>query len=260
MSGNSSDCHPEREGPGAHAGPRICISGRITLTVLLSLLLAAPLGAQTPKLHPNAPDNAKPPVITFDFVLPGSNPGYYSLAVDSVGRAAYISQDLEAAGAKLGDPYSVRYVISEPTRARIFRLADQLHDFQGNFEFHGGRIANMGAKTFTWSDGEKQNQTTFNYSANPRMQELTGIFQEIAATMEHGRRLQFLLRFDKLGLDAELKSMQEDLHQLVELQVLEPVLQKIAADPSIMNISRQRAQKLLAVIHSNPALRQVAPQ
>jgi hypothetical protein len=228
--------------------------------MLLFLLLVAPLAAQTPTLHPNAPDNAKPPVVSFDFAFPGANPGHYSLAVDSVGRAAYLSQDLEAPGAKLGDPYTVKYLISEPTRARIFQLADELHHFQGDFEFHGGRVANMGAKTFTWSDGEKQHQTTFNYSPNPRMQELTRIFQEISDTMEHGRRLQFLLRYDKLGLDAELKSMQDNVDQFAELQVLEPILQKLAADTSLMNISRHRAQRLLAVIHSTPALRQVAPQ
>lgn len=226
---------------------------------LLAILL---LAAQAPVLHPDTPDQAKPPIVSFDFVLPGSDPGHYSLAVDSTGRAAYLSEDVPTPGAKPGQPYTVKYVISESTRARIFELADQLRHFQGDFEFHGGRLANMGAKTFTWSDGEKKSSTTFNYSTNARLQELTRIFQEISTTVEHGRRLQYLLRFDKLGLDAQLKAMEDEAghHALGELQVLEPILQKLAADSALMHISRARAQKLLAQIRSNPALRQVAPQ
>jgi hypothetical protein len=226
------------------------------------LLLITPLVAQAPNLHPNAPDESKPPIITLDFVLSGSDPGHYSLAIDSTGRAAYLSEDVPAPGAKLGQPYTVKYVISQPTRARIFELSEKLHRFQGDFEFHGGRLANMGAKTFTWNDGAKKSSTTFNYSTNPNLQELTRIFQEISTTIEHGRRLEYLLRFDKLGLDAEVKAMEDDAgrHALGELQVLEPVLQKLAADSSLMHITRRRAQKLLAAIKSNPALQQVAPQ
>lgn len=232
------------------------------MRILTILLLASTLAlAQTPELHPDAPDAAKPPIVTFDFVLSGSNPGHYSLAVDSTGRAAYLSEDVPTPGAKPDQPYSVHYLISEPTRARIFQLADQLHHFQGDFEFHGGRVANMGAKTFTWIDGKKEIKTSFNYSANPRLEELTRMFQEIGATIEHGRRLQYLLRFDKLGLDAELKRLEEDTtrNQLGELQLLQPLLQQLAGDSALMNITRQRAHKLLRDIQSNAALRRVTP-
>ncbi len=226
--------------------------------MLVHLFAVLLLAVQTPVLHPNAPDETKLPVVSFDFVLPGADPGHYSLAIDSIGRAAYLSEDVPAAGAKPGEPYTVKYVISGPTRARIFQLAEALNHFHGDFEFHGGKVANMGAKTFTWRNGDKQSSTTFNYSTNPRLQELTALFQEMATTFEHGRRLQYLLRFDKLGLDAELKAMQDDAgrNALPELQVLEPTLQKLAGDSALMHITRMRAQKLLAVIKSNPALRQ----
>ncbi len=229
------------------------------LAPLLAILL---LASQTPVLHPNAPDQSKPPIVSFDFVLPGAEPGHYSIAIDSAGRAAYLSQDVPTPGAQPGEAYTVKYVISEPTRARIFALADQLSHFEGDFEYHGGRVANMGAKTLTWSNGEKQSSTTFNYSTNPQIQELTRIFEEISTTIEHGRRIEFLLRFDKLGLDAELKSLQDDAarNALGELQLLQPALQKLASDTSLMHITRMRAQKLLATIRSNPAFRQVAPQ
>jgi hypothetical protein len=69
------------------------------------------------------------------------------------------------------------------------------------------------------------------------------------------------LRFDKLGLDAELKQVEEQSarKQLGELQLLQPLLQTLAGDSALMNITRQRARKLLRIIQSNPALREVTP-
>jgi hypothetical protein len=116
----------------------------------------------------------------------------------------------------------------------------------------------MGAKKLVYNEGQHQSQTTFNYSVNPHLQELAKIFEEISATLEHGRQLEYLHRYDKLGLEAELKRMQDDAkdNQLAELQAVQPVLQKIVADQSIMNISRRRAEQLLAMIRNHPAAEQ----
>jgi hypothetical protein len=79
--------------------------------------------------------------------------------------------------------------------------------------------------------------------------------------MEYGRRLDYLQRYEKLGLEAELKSMeeQEKNKQLAELQAVAPQLERIVNDGSILNVTRHRAEHLLQVIKSNPAARAAAP-
>jgi hypothetical protein len=69
----------------------------------------------------------------------------------------------------------------------------------------------------------------------------------MSTTFELSRKLDYDLRFDKLGLDRDLKGMEEvnKHHGLIELQVISPTLQRIANDNSIINISRQRARRLL---------------
>jgi len=61
-------------------------------------------------------------------------------------------------------------------------------------------------------------------------------------------KLQFLRRFDRLGLEAELKAMEhlaegQDLH---EVQIIAPILENIANDSAVLNIARRRARRLLA--------------
>ena len=79
------------------------------------------------------------------------------------------------------------------------------------------------------------------------MNQLIDIFQKMSSTFELSRKLDFDMRFDKLGLERDLKSMEDvnKSHGLIELQVISPTLQRIANDPAVMNISRQRARRLL---------------
>ncbi|HKR95502.1 MAG TPA: hypothetical protein VJW55_09080, partial [Candidatus Angelobacter sp.] len=95
-------------------------------------------------------------------------------------------------------------------------------------------------------------ETTFDYSDNKAITEINDIFQGISYTLEHGRKLQFLHRYDRLGLEDELKGMEEtaDTENLQELQVIAPTLKSIADDTAVLNIARDRAKRLLEKIHS----------
>lgn len=61
--------------------------------------------------------------------------------------------------------------------------------------------------------------------------------------------MEYDYRFQKLALENELKQMEEQAKdgQLGELAVVAPILQKIAADTTVINVSRARAQRLLAL-------------
>jgi hypothetical protein len=85
------------------------------------------------------------------------------------------------------------------------------------------------------------------------LRQLTELLQAISATLEFGRSLDYLYRHDKLGLNAELKRMDElaAAGQLAELQALGPQLQRIAGDSNVMEIARQKARRLLQRANAN---------
>ena len=233
-------------------------------TLIVSMILAAfcSLGsAQTPNLEPQN-KNPRFPIVSFDFLLNGGTPPHYSIAVQPDGKATYRADEDPASGSEPLQPYVTQFLVSEPTRQRIFDLTAALQCFKGQYEYRGGRIANMGAKTLKCSFAGRESTTQFNYTTNPKLQELTTLFQGMGNTLEFGRRLTYLHRFDKLGLEAELKAMEDQAKgkRLAELQAAAPQLQLILNDGGVMNVTRRRAEHLLQMIKADPAARAAVPQ
>lgn len=222
------------------------IAAAVLVTTTSALL------AQVPVLDPRSPNDPPAPVISFEFTLNGGAPPHYGLTVEAGGRAAYRSDDeVPVKGTDNGTPYLVKFLISRSTADRIFDLAKALNYFQGDFDYRGGRIANMGAKTLTFKNGETEHSTTYNYSQNQNLQQLTTLFQGISNALEYRRRLERLYRYDKLGLDGELKAMEDDVKRnyIAELQVDESILKQIVGDSSVMNITRRRAESILSKVN-----------
>jgi hypothetical protein len=211
--------------------------------------------AQVPDPDP-ARSGSPVPQITFDLNFPGATPAHYAIVVESTGQASYRSDNGSATGDQ--QPYTTEFTMSDGVKQQVFDLARQARYFQGDFEYHGGRIANTGAKTLSYSEGPqtsrlanptngKHFQTTFNYSQNPAIQQITSIFQRIATTIEFGSRLAHEHRYDRMSLEGELKRLEElqKSHEVLEIQAIGPVLRDIANDAAIFNITRQRAIRLL---------------
>jgi hypothetical protein len=218
------------------------------------VVLALALQAQVPDLHPQQKFTPQP-IVSFSLELPGAVPPYYSISVESTGDAAYRSSPIP--GDMEGDPYTTKFVVSQPARTRIFELAKKLHYFKGDYEYHKGRLANTGAKTLYYTDEKTSNSTTYNYSSNQDIQELTRLFQGISTTLEFGRRLQYYYDHQKLGLDEELKRMDQMAQEgeLDELQAVSPILHKIAGDPEVMHIDQEHARRLLQMASASPRKR-----
>jgi hypothetical protein len=219
---------------------------------LILLLLALPAallvwGQQT------APQNSALPTITFDRVWEGYKPQNFNITVQATGPAKYISRNpftppdqTDQTGA---DPdYLLNFTVSARNAEKLFRDAKEANYFNGDFTFKKHAVATTGKKTLTYLDPIRHFETAYDYSENRAIQEITDIFVGISATIEHGRKLQFVHRFDKLGLEDELKGMESALenHNLAELQIIAPTLQSIADDTTVLNIARQRAKRLLA--------------
>ncbi len=186
--------------------------------------------------------------VTFTCDFPGSNPDHYFLSVADDGAASYDSTGKLTKDSD-DDPYRFDFVVSEKTRVRIFALAVQAKYFEGQID-SGKKLAVMGKKTLTYKDSRRSTAATYNYSSISAVQDLTRIFQSIAMTLESQRRLEYAFRYQKLALDEELKTVEEENNRgsLGELDILAPVLQKITADSSLVNVARARAQRLLAVM------------
>ena len=134
-----------------------------------------------------------------------------------------------------------------PARARIFDLAAQAHFFSGKIDSGNRKLAFTGSKTLTYKDGQRSTAATYNFSAVPPVQEFTALFQNLSATLEFGRRLAYFHRYQKLALDEELKRMEDQARsdELNELQAVQPVLQQILDDASVINVVRARAERIM---------------
>jgi hypothetical protein len=227
---------------------------RLLLAWLTALTL---LHAQAQPREPKQSPRPAVPTVTFTLDWPSIEPHRYILSVDSSGHAAYQSWTADAATeqSSLGDRYLLKFTVSSAARDRIFSLASQLKYFNGDFEYRKHRIAFTGDKTLAYADHDKRYETRYNWSENAGIDELTALFQGISTTIESGRRLERLHRFDPLGLNEELKSLESLAigHRATELGIITPTLQQIAEDPRVMNIARQRARHILWIAGGPPA-------
>lgn len=188
--------------------------------------------------------------VTFTLDFPQSSPSHYSVTVDSSGKGSYTSEASKppaSADQSSDAAYQYNFAVSPAQRDRIFELAARAHYFSENVDYNKHVVANTGAKTLAYKDAQHSNEVKYNYTTNPVIQQLTTLFQNLSSTLEFGQRLDYAYHYQKLALEDQLKSMEDAARQnaLPEIQALAPILKQIAADPSVINVTRARAERLL---------------
>jgi hypothetical protein len=173
--------------------------------------------------------------LTYDFEH--TAPSHYELAIDREGKGTYYAADAETS-----------FQVSAVTRDRIFVLVHALNDLDGDFDYKKTRISFSGTKALTYIDGAAKHTTSVNWSENKDMTELLAILQGMASTLNARFELRRLRKHDRLGLNAYLASLekQADMGWLRELNLISDVLGELAKDPSVMDMARHRAGRLLA--------------
>jgi hypothetical protein len=212
---------------------------RARQSVSLSLLLlAATLVASAQQATPTV-------IFTLDF--PGANPSHYEIVVPKSGPGSYSSDGKLSDQSDAADPASIDFNLSDSTRSQVFDLAKRANYFSGKVDSGRKNIANTGEKTLAYKDSTHTAQATYNFSTIAAVQQLTSTFQGLSTALECGRRLTFFRKYQKLALDDELKSMEELTrdNMLGDVETIAPILKGIADDPSVMNVSRARALRLL---------------
>ncbi len=187
-------------------------------------------------------------ILTFTLDFPNSEPAHYSIRLQSDGSGRYQSSGRLSADSDANDNnFDLNFTVAAPTRQKIFDLAAKAGYFQKAVDSHHKNLAFTGKKTFSYKDAERSGECTYNYSSVAAVQELTSLMQGLGSTLEFGRRLEYEHHYQKLALEEELKSMEEIArsHQLVEVAAIQPILDQIIADPSVINVTRARARRLL---------------
>ena len=186
-------------------------------------------------------------VVTFAIDFPTSEPEHYSIRVQSDGAAHYQSSGRFIADSDETDSFDLDFTLAAETRQKIFELAAKAGYFKKDVDSHHKGLAFTGKKTLTYKDAQRSGESTYNYSPNTAVQELTSLMQGLSATLECGHRLQYDRQYQKLALDEELKHMEElaRANELVEVTAIQPILDQIIADQSVINVTRARAQRLL---------------
>jgi len=185
--------------------------------------------------------------VTFEQSFPGSEPGHYIISITSDCHATYQSNGKLTEEAAADEAFHFDFTVTQPSCANIFDLTKRAHYFEGKVDSKKKNLAQTGIKTLSYKDPQKSTKGTYNYSPISEVQELTSIFQAFGATLEFGRRLDYDQHYQKLALDDELKRMEElsGNNGLQEISAISQTLRNIVDDPSLMNVVRVRAQRLL---------------
>jgi hypothetical protein len=203
-----------------------------------------------------------PAVVTFSLDFPASQPKHYSIRVQSDGSGRYQSSgslpadsdetnsrdnDNDNDNDNKNDSFDLDFTLAAGTRQKIFQLAAKAGYFQKDVDSHHKNLAFTGEKTLGYKDARRSGESTYNYSTKPAVQDLTSLMQSLSTTLEFGHRLQYDHHYQKLALDEELKRMEElaRTNQLIGVTAIQPILDQIIADPSVINVTRARAQRLL---------------
>jgi hypothetical protein len=217
-----------------------------SLLVRTALILAMAAASQA---RPN------PATVSFSLDFPQSIPDHYVVTVSSDRRATYDSTGKLTPQSDAGDPFRDEFTVTPDTCKRIFDLTAKAKYFEGQIDSGNKKLASTGVKILKYSEGSRTTEATYNYSPLQAVQQLTAIFQNISTTLEFGRRLDYYHHHQKLALEDELKHMEDAAksNNLAEIQAVAPILKSIVDDHTVMNISRARAQRLLATANAAPA-------
>lgn len=211
------------------------------LAGMASAFLNEPANAAGSAAAPSpAPAHAK---LSYRRIFKSSSPEFIEIIVhDDADAATFEIRQLDE------DPGATPFEVSAPLREKMFGLAAELKNFQGQDQYLDvhRKIANLGEKTFRWEKGAEIHETKFNYTLNSAATQLMQIFEGLARQQELVTLLERRMKYDRLGINDALLQFETDLnHKLLpEPQRALPTLDQIASDSRFVEIGRQRARAL----------------
>ena len=233
--------------------PEMILSPAIFRPLLLSLLLTlapARLTAQTPA-PTQAPPSPTPARIVYTFDHPQLQPSHYTITIDETGAGRFASQPgpvSDSSDGVLPAPVDRPIQLDDSLRASLFHYARAHNFFQTHCTRLQSSLAFTGNKTFSYTGPDGAGSCSFVWAADPALQNISDQLGSVAFTIEEGRRLNVEFRHDRLGLDAELESLQDAVkdRRAAGLPNIADQLHAIAEDQRVMDRARKRALALLS--------------
>lgn len=192
-------------------------------------------------------------VVSFQFERAGVSVPRFTLRVGEDGKGSYQADVTEGASDAAMSTAAEKHVdramtLAPETVSKIFKAARGLNRFHMACASKAKNIADTGTKTLSYAGPDGRGSCVYNYSDNKNVAMLTDTFLGIAYTLDEGRRLDFLHRYDRLGLDAEMTTLASEAAagRALELGTIAPTLTAIVGDMAVMQRVRLRAEKLLA--------------
>ena len=226
----------------------------VSRTVIsLALLSSVSALAQTPASSQPAKTPAE---VSFQFDRTGLPVPRFTLRIWEDGTGRYVADQAEIpATANSSRGQAAQHVdrpvkLTSATISKIFKAARSLNHFNIECASKAKNIADTGTKTLTYTGQDGSGSCVYNYSEIKSVETLTDELQAIAFTLDEGRRLDFLHRYDRLGLDAEMISLTQEAEagRALEFGTISPTLLAIADDTALIQRVRLKAQKMLEQI------------
>jgi hypothetical protein len=200
--------------------------------------------------------DGSPASVMFRFERSGLPVPRYQLQIFENGMGQYRGEEMPMTVGPADTPPSPQpfapksFHVSPATAAKILAIARVLNHFNFDCASKAKNIADTGKKTLTYAGSDGTGSCEYNYTENKDVQTLTDLLEGIAETMDEGRKLDYLHRYDRLGLDAEMESFSREVAEgrALELGTIATTLRSIADDPEVMQRVRTRANALLSLI------------
>ena len=226
---------------------------KLSATAVLALLAVASAPAQTPA-GPAAPAAAAATIV-FHFERPSGPVPVYTFTIHEDGSGTYSATHTPrpaepgstANGTEPNTESNAEFTLSPAAAAKLFQDVRSTDHFRARCESKAKNVANTGAKTIEYSGPDGRAACTFNYTDNKAVEDLSETFAGMENMLEFGRNLDYLHRYDRLGLDAEMTKLVAAIkdRSAVEVETIVPVLRSIAEDNQVIERVRVQAGKLL---------------
>jgi hypothetical protein len=184
-------------------------------------------------------------MLVFDFERVGIEPPHWGFEINKDGHGRYYVKSNPTEGNPSGNDWH-DVVVGQQTLEMLMQGLAKVGTGKG-CETKAKNIANTGKKKLSYVHSDIWFTCEFNYSDDEGVMKAAGAFQSMAATMQTGERLKHSLRYDRLGLDAEMDALVEEVQarRALEVQNIAPVLQAIIDDDRVIERVRRKAAHLL---------------